>query len=61
MGGEEVLLMVMELCGGGDLLGYYPRPSFSAAEFSRVSLELLSAVAFMHQRGIGHHDLKPVV
>ena len=51
--------MVTEFCEGGDLAGYFKKPAFTAAEFSRVTLELLSGVVYLHQRKIAHRDLKP--
>jgi len=53
------LFMVMEFCGGGDLDGYYKTPAFDKAEYCRVVLELLSGVAYLHNQGVAHRDLKP--
>jgi hypothetical protein len=51
--------MVMEYCGGGDLHHYYHTEAFTEAEFERVVVEMLSGVAYLHQRKIAHRDLKP--
>ena len=62
-GGTQSLLsatrQVMEFCGGGDLAAYYTEPGFNNGEYARVGKELLSACAYLHERGIAHRDLKP--
>lgn len=55
------LYMIMEYCGGGDLMGYYTDPAFTKQEFLRVTQELLSGVQYLHTNGIAHRDLKPPV
>jgi len=47
----------MELCTGGDL---YARDPYTEEEAARIASALLSAVSFMHARGITHRDLKYV-
>jgi serine/threonine protein kinase len=53
------LYQILEFCDGGDLQGYYTKPEFTLEEFKRVGLELLSGVAYLHERLIVHRDLKP--
>ena len=35
-------------------------PAFSIAEFDRVARELLSGVAYLHEQGVAHRDLRPL-
>jgi serine/threonine protein kinase len=42
-----------------DLGKYYKTAAFTKLEFNRVVTELLSAVAYLHERKIAHRDLKP--
>lgn len=51
--------MVLEYCGGGNLRDYYGTAQFTKAEFTRIVLELLSGVRYLHQRMFAHRDLKP--
>ena len=57
--GAGYLYMIMELCDRGDLATYCRLPEFNKNEYSRVVLELLSGVAYLHSKGIAHRDLKP--
>jgi serine/threonine protein kinase len=45
----------MEICMGGDL---FSRPSYLEHEVSRIVQQILSAVAYLHERNIIHRDLK---
>jgi serine/threonine protein kinase len=47
--------IVMELCSGGDL---YSRDPYSEPEAARIVTSILSAIAYMHSKGIVHRDLK---
>lgn len=49
------LCIVMELCSGGDLSTRLP---YTEDEALHITKSLLSAVAFMHERGVVHRDLK---
>jgi serine/threonine protein kinase len=49
------LFIVMELCSGGDL---YSRDPYTEEEAARIISSILSAVSYMHNRGIVHRDLK---
>ena len=35
-------------------------PAFTLAEFDRVTQELISGIAYLHERHIAHRDLKPL-
>lgn len=52
---KHSLFLVMELCSGGDL---YTRDPYTERDAARISQSILSAVAYMHQEGISHRDLK---
>ena len=52
----------MELCSGGDLCDCITArgdDGFSLAELQEYNAELLCAVAYLHDRGITHRDVKP--
>ncbi|MBL8965252.1 MAG: hypothetical protein JNK70_14495, partial [Phycisphaerae bacterium] len=52
----------MELLGGGELLDrIWRKKHFTEMEAASIMKRLVSAVAFMHQRGVVHRDLKPEV
>nr|XP_002123049.3 ribosomal protein S6 kinase alpha-5 [Ciona intestinalis] len=52
--------IVMELLHGGELLSMIrDHPTFNEAEASIIMKQIVSAVAFMHEKGIVHRDLKP--
>lgn len=51
--------VILEHCGGGDLVTYYRKPEFVKDEFERISRELLSAVCYLHERQCAHGNLKP--
>ena len=48
----------MEFCGGGDLNKYHQTAAFDKQEFTRVCLELLGGVTYLHELNISHRDLK---
>ena len=58
-GGAQGLFVVMEFCGGGTLADYYAEAVFTKKEFARIVGELLSALTFLHARGVAHRDLRP--
>lgn len=54
--------VVMELLSGGELLDrIWRKKHFTEMEAASIMKRLVSAVAFMHQRGVVHRDLKPEV
>lgn len=56
--------LILELLKGGELLDRIRnkgRCGFSESEASRIMRQLVSAVHFMHSRGVVHRDLKPEV
>lgn len=54
--------IVLELLRGGELLERIRRKDkFTESEASQIMRKLVSAVSFMHSRGVVHRDLKPEV
>lgn len=54
--------LVLELLHGGELLERIRRQDhFTESEASQIMRKLISAVGFMHSRGVVHRDLKPEV
>ncbi|GJQ67775.1 JIL-1 [Trypoxylus dichotomus] len=52
--------LVLELLNGGELLDRIRKKSkFTESEASSILRKLVSAVSFMHSRGVVHRDLKP--
>lgn len=49
------LFVVMEICSGGDL---YTRDPYTEEQAARITASILSAVAYMHEHGVCHRDLK---
>lgn len=54
-GSKRNIYIVMEFCAGGDL---YSRLPYTEKESAKIIGKLLSAVAFMHEKGVVHRDLK---
>jgi serine/threonine protein kinase len=58
--GPKFIYMVMELCSGGDLLDYIQNTEFRpAVRVLAIFTQVLSAVEYLHERGIAHLDIKP--
>jgi len=56
---EDTLFIVMELMRGGELYEeIVRRKSFTEKDASHIHKQLLSALAYLHERGIVHRDLK---
>ena len=54
--------LVMDLLRGGELLNRIrTHKCFTEPQASAIMRKLVSAVGFMHQRGVVHRDLKPEV
>ena len=56
------LHIVLEFCGGGDLFDYLaslPGRVLEDAEAGPCMAQLLSAISFLHERGVVHCDVKP--
>nr|CAD7460076.1 unnamed protein product [Timema tahoe] len=59
---EAHTYLVLELLRGGELLERIRRKDrFTENEASQIMRKLISAVSFMHSRGVVHRDLKPEV
>ncbi|KAL1124522.1 hypothetical protein AAG570_001148, partial [Ranatra chinensis] len=57
---EAHTYLVLELLEGGELLQRIRKQDrFTESEASRIMRQLVSAVNFMHSRGVVHRDLKP--
>lgn len=57
---EAHTYLVMELLRGGELLERIrQKDRFTESEASRIMRQLVSAVSYMHERGVVHRDLKP--
>jgi len=53
--GKKNVAIVMEHCEGGDL---YSRTPYSERDASKIVSQILSAVHYMHSKGIMHRDIK---
>lgn len=52
---KKNIYVVLELCSGGDL---YSRDPYTEDQAARIISGITSAVAFMHEHGVVHRDLK---
>jgi serine/threonine protein kinase len=53
---KRQIYLVMEYCSGGDL--YERCNPYTEEETAKIITKILSAVAYMHRRGVVHRDLK---
>jgi calcium-dependent protein kinase len=53
--GRKQLMIVMELCTGGDLFARIP---YTEQQAAHITKQILSAVSYIHDRNIIHRDLK---
>jgi serine/threonine protein kinase len=53
---KRQIYLVMEYCSGGDL--YERCHPYTEQETAKIVTKILSAVAYMHKRGVVHRDLK---
>ena len=54
------IVIVMEYCEKGELLDYINSGQKLSEEFIlRISHQIISALAYLHSRGIAHRDIKP--
>ena len=52
--------MVTEHCSGGELFSLVEREGcLDESEAAWVSLQLVTALAYLHEKGICHRDIKP--
>ena len=57
---KEYFYLVMELLEGGDVFDRIVAMNhYTELDARDLARELLSAVAYMHERGVAHRDLKP--
>ena len=56
----KYLYLVMEYCGGGDLMGLLIKNDILSESHTRFYMsELATAIDYVHQLGYIHRDLKP--
>ena len=56
---EKNIYLIMELCTGGELLSRMKNNRYKEKEAAKLMEQIVSAVAYCHEKGICHWDLKP--
>ena len=56
---EKSIYLIMELCTGGELLSRMKNNRYKEKEAAKLMEQIVSAVAYCHEKGICHRDLKP--
>ena len=54
---NDFIYIILEFCSNGDLFEWISKTSHSLN--CRIITQIISAIQYLHQRGIYHHDLKP--
>jgi len=56
---EKHLLIVMELCPGGDLLNYVRKRRKLNEKYAKfVFKQIMEGIAYLHENGVVHRDIK---
>ncbi|KAF5862492.1 hypothetical protein ETB97_011589 [Aspergillus alliaceus] len=56
---DSSICLVMECCDNGDLCHVMDKKQLTLIQKKRIFKQILRGVAYMHSRGIAHHDIKP--
>lgn len=56
---ESAIYLVMELLSGADLCTWLMRGFYSEEKAARLSRQMLLALAYLHELGVAHRDVKP--
>lgn len=56
---KQKVYMLFEHANQGDLFGYVQHHKLDGINKARIVLEIISAMKYMHDKGIIHYDLKP--
>ena len=56
---ETYMLIVIELCGGGDLLSYVRKRRRLTESIAKLAFkQILNGISYCHSKGIVHRDIK---